>query len=690
MPPDIRVRGAALKSTYSVVCLTVLFASTIAAAEIAPRPDSLHVVDRNRASLVKRIVDEWGPTLSARSPSHPESQAFAERLWALRSDRLLAASLAGDLDTIVGLFNETRAESQQEVDPLRREVVRKAIGDSAADLVYTPLTPCRIADTRNALGALQPNTARTLVGFDASSFAAQGGTPTSCGIPNSVAALALNVYAVNPMSLGFIKLWASNQTEPDVSTVNYQPPTVAIATGAIVPVDPTDSNKFKASSPASVDLVVDVVGYFRSASDGVKLDLTLAGTRVARYSMYLPFSPTIVAGDASNTAPATEWGVTIAGGGQNIAACDNPSSGLDGSCTQRAFGSFATIGGGTGNSATHFGTVAGGRSNRAVGQVSTISGGAGNTVLGFAGYVGGGVQNRVMGDNGVVAGGENNVVTATNGIVGAGRDNQAGGYASLLGGRGNLAAGAYAFLGGGQYNTASGINAVVAGGEQNNGSGIESVIAGGRQNVAAGILSTVLGGHLNATTGMYALAAGRRAKALADGCFTWGDSSDADVSCGDPNKFVARATGGVTFGTNVAMTTGCSISAGGGSWSCTSSRDEKRDFTDVDTREVLDRVAAMPITTWRYNSESSGALHLGPMAQDFYAAFHLGHSDRSIAVVDANGVALAAIQGLNAKLESRLAERDSEVSSLRAALSDLDSLRAEIQALKEALKTGLR
>ena len=35
----------------------------------------------------------------------------------------------------------------------------------------------------------------------------------------------------------------------------------------------------------------------------------------------------------------------------------------------------------------------------------------------------------------------------------------------------------------------------------------------------------------------------------------------------------------------------------------------------------------------------------GPMAQDFYAAFGLGNSDKSIGLLDASGVALAAIQG---------------------------------------------
>src|SRR5690606_35829746 len=106
----------------------------------------------------------------------------------------------------------------------------------------------------------------------------------------------------------------------------------------------------------------------------------------------------------------------------------------------------------------------------------------------------------------------------------------------------------------------------------------------------------------------------------------------------------------------------------------------------VDARGVLERVAAMPLYTWRYTSENSGALHLGPVAQDFRAAFGLGDSDRNISTVDADGVALAAIQGLslenrelkadlgnmqavNGELRERLATQESRIDELAMALA---------------------
>ena len=62
--------------------------------------------------------------------------------------------------------------------------------------------------------------------------------------------------------------------------------------------------------------------------------------------------------------------------------------------------------------------------------------------------------------------------------------------------------------------------------------------------------------------------------------------------------------------------------------------------------EVLEQVARLPIATWNYLSQDRAIRHMGPMAQDLHAALGLGESDKHIATIDADGVALAAIQGL--------------------------------------------
>jgi hypothetical protein len=97
----------------------------------------------------------------------------------------------------------------------------------------------------------------------------------------------------------------------------------------------------------------------------------------------------------------------------------------------------------------------------------------------------------------------------------------------------------------------------------------------------------------------------------------------------------------------VVMSNGARLTSGG-AWTNSSDRNAKTAFEPVDGRQVLQAVAALPISAWQYRSES-GARHIGPMAQDFRATFGLGSDDVSISTVDADGVALAAIQGLKAE-----------------------------------------
>ncbi len=85
---------------------------------------------------------------------------------------------------------------------------------------------------------------------------------------------------------------------------------------------------------------------------------------------------------------------------------------------------------------------------------------------------------------------------------------------------------------------------------------------------------------------------------------------------------------------------------------------------------MLAKVAALPITQWKYKAEPEGVKHLGPVAQDFHAAFGLGDSDKAIGTVDESGVALAAIQGLNQKLE----EKDAKISELEKRLAALEHI----------------
>ena len=99
----------------------------------------------------------------------------------------------------------------------------------------------------------------------------------------------------------------------------------------------------------------------------------------------------------------------------------------------------------------------------------------------------------------------------------------------------------------------------------------------------------------------------------------------------------------------------------GGAWTNASDVNLKENFEEIDQRELLEKLAALPIETWNYRKEDGSVRHLGPMAQDFFEAFGLGGSDKAITTVDTAGVALASIQALLRLLE----ERESQIAELR-------------------------
>lgn len=100
-----------------------------------------------------------------------------------------------------------------------------------------------------------------------------------------------------------------------------------------------------------------------------------------------------------------------------------------------------------------------------------------------------------------------------------------------------------------------------------------------------------------------------------------------------------------------------------------SDRALKEGFALIDPRDVFTRLASLPIETWSYCGQAP-VRHMGPMAQDFARAFGLGDSDKRIHVVDAIGVAFAAIQGLH----GIVAEKDEEIKALRAEIAELKKL----------------
>jgi hypothetical protein len=156
---------------------------------------------------------------------------------------------------------------------------------------------------------------------------------------------------------------------------------------------------------------------------------------------------------------------------------------------------------------------------------------------------------------------------------------------------------------------------------------------------------------------------------------------DLEFFTGFVNRMTILASGNVGIGTtnpaNLLVVGGSASPAycNGTTWVNGSDRNSKEAFVAVNARAVLEKVSALPITEWKYKVESDGTRHLGPVAQDFHQAFGLnGADDKHIATVDEEGVALAAIQGLNQKLEAQVKEEDAEIENLKRSVAELKQL----------------
>ena len=335
------------------------------------------------------------------------------------------------------------------------------------------------------------------------------------------------------------------------------------------------------------------------------------------------------------------------------------------------------------------------------------------------------VTNTTYAIDGINVIGGSSANTVSNGIVGAfiggggssNFPNQVSGYfSSVVGGEDNTASG--------DYSTAMGFRSLASG---------HGSTAIGNTTIASGAFSTAMG-YGTLAGGHASTAMGYRARALHAGSFVWADFQNADFDSTAVSQFSLRAAGGVRLANDTSLSFGNQTrqminlwgseygigvqsdatyfrtgnefmwyrggshsdifgdSGGGdqimrlgstgnlviaGTLSQGSDRQIKQDFTDVNPQAVLDKVAALSIQTWTYTN-NAGVRHLGPVAQDFHAAFGLnGEDDKHIATVDADGVALAAIQGLNQKVEEQgaaLKSKDARIAELEKRLSAIESL----------------
>jgi hypothetical protein len=457
------------------------------------------------------------------------------------------------------------------------------------------------------------------------------------------------------------------------------------------------------SGNASTDPLVDFLG----TTDAQPLLLRANAGRVGFFETIVMnggSTANVVFGSSANQSGPGSRGASIGGGGAT--AGSDPDHADVG--PNLALAHYATVAGGNKNTAGSapgagdFASIGGGRENIAAGDYSVVAGGNRSVALGAAAAVLGGASNHALGELSQIGGGD-----------------------------GNRAIGGHSSIGGGTLNETAGEFATVAGGQSNCAGGRSSWSGGRRAKVRppAGHASTIPGGcNQVAPSG----------DADGDeGSFVWADSQNADFLSTGPNQFAIRAAGGLRlsedtnqfFGSDarqmlnlfdqsygigvqsgtlyfrsgqrfawfdggvhdddaidpgaggaLLMTLGIDSGTPTGTaraqtFTSVSSRAVKTAFEAIDPSDVLARVLALPVSEWSYRNEPARR-HIGPMSQDFHAAFGLnGDDDEAIATVDADGVALAAIQGLDAKLEAELAALRAEVAALRALLRERDAPR---------------
>jgi len=114
----------------------------------------------------------------------------------------------------------------------------------------------------------------------------------------------------------------------------------------------------------------------------------------------------------------------------------------------------------------------------------------------------------------------------------------------------------------------------------------------------------------------------------------------------------------------------------------------KSDIEVLDGDSVLAKLDALPISEWSYKEDGPSVRHIGPMAQDFYAAFGLGTEETKISPRDMAGVTMAAIKALNAELKEKdaeIAEQQEQILALQARLNEVDQLKAQLSAIESRL-----
>lgn len=300
MNTKIRMLAAALALSATLGALPVAMA-------LAPQGDAA-----DRARLSEKIVSNWSShvarhyKMDGRKWAREMAPAFAEATL----EELNAAATATDFKSMNNLLL-----GQQALTAAGGKDGLQDLGEPGTDLVFVPITPCRIIDTRLAGGQIAANTVRNFDVTAVSDYAFQGGDASNCGgagAAGSFAAAAINFTVVTPASAGYITAFPFLTTQPLAATVNYTPGSIVGNYTAVRLDQGASANELSVYSFAQTHLVADLVGYFINPALGV---IDCQETTSANITVNANSTGT-------GSSPACATGYTIISGGCTMSTFD--------------------------------------------------------------------------------------------------------------------------------------------------------------------------------------------------------------------------------------------------------------------------------------------------------------------------------------------------------------------------------
>jgi hypothetical protein len=679
----------AVGSALGALALPVLAAPAVdnRAAEVVgsgAATDPLIAVEASRGAIIRRLVAEHAATLAE---AGVDSATFRNALNALRADQLLAASLVSSVAEITAIVGEA---------PVNGSALQRFIALSPREpisMTDVPLAEAYLVRDGDALSIVKA--VELQLGQPGVQLVGDFAPATRDAGPKDGTGTGANSW------IGYV--FGGNQATGPGSAVAAGTSNLASGQGSFVGAGTAN----QANGISSL-----VIGGFDNRA--VAID-SLVGAGAGNRAIG---ARSIVVGGGYNSASGQ---FSFVGGGGRDGTASTPA-GTD-TKDNVASGNFAVVVGGQGSRATGNSSFVGGGGNAgsvlpniASASGAVVVGGFDNLASGTQSFIGGGYHNRASALNASVLGGFSNTASGT-GSVALGQMATASDDHSFVYSDG----GNYASSGTNTFNVRSsgglfiddttsirmgsttrqnitmwGNPALTTG---SYGMGVQGSNAYFRVDVGTpnddGFRFFRGGTHSNtagdAGTGGTLVATLTRA-----GSLVLPNSNDQHIRLrsvgqglgGQPfttylrtNESIAFFLGGVHADNALDPGAGGGILAtvqlGAGSstvtgnvralgFTATSDRAQKSAFLPVDPRTILAKVAALPISTWTYNVErDSGVRHIGPVAQDFAAAFNVGYDDKTISTIDASGVALTAIKGLS----QAMAEKDDEIAMLKRELA---------------------